>query len=306
MKKIGISFSSGVKRYGIQRALEICAESGFDSIDFNLNEYGSEADTEGVYARSDDDIREYFTRIGERAHALGLIVGQTHGRLRIATPDPAYCALARENARRDLLASAALGAPYCIMHSVSTFWFPNDTAEQMHARNLDFFSSLIPYAEAYGVAMTQETFGDTKRGEQRVLEFYGDSRELLRTHRALDTKCKALCLDSGHTNSSVCVAKQTMGFPVPGPAETVRLFGSELKALHLNDNNGFTDQHLPPRAIAAVEAVDWAAVLDALDEIGFDGVYNFETNIGAFGTFLEEAMHFYGKYMRALVDRKLC
>jgi hypothetical protein len=54
MKKIGISIGALQQLYGEKRALEICAESGFNAVDFNLKKYGR--DNFPVYADGDEAV----------------------------------------------------------------------------------------------------------------------------------------------------------------------------------------------------------------------------------------------------------
>ena len=74
--------------------------------------------------------------------------------------------------------------------------------------------------------------------------------------------------------------------------------------LHLNDNNGFTDQHLPP-LMKMQGGVKWKEVFEALDAIGYDGYYNFELAIEYMGVTSEDFVHFLGKHLRNVVDGKL-
>ena len=46
-----------------------------------------------------------------------------------------------------------------------------------------------------------------------------------------------------------------------------------LKILHCHDNDGKNDLHLPP----CEGNIDWRSVTQALHGIGFDGVFNLET-----------------------------
>lgn len=301
MKQVGLSIGELQGRFGDKRALEIAVESGFDAVDFGLGRFGKGAFP--IYADGDEAVLEYFSEIGEYARHLGLTISQTHGRTRIASPDPAFCQEMEWVTRMDLLATHALGVKYCVVHSVNSFCFPDEDAEFMHARNLQFFEKMIPYAEQYGVYMTQETFGDTRPRGIRRMDFFGDSRQLRKTYDRLNTTYKALCVDTGHTNKAVGMA-QILGTPVPGVADTIRLFGKDLKVLHLNDNNSFTDQHLPPRC-KMEGGVNWQEVYEALDEIGYDGVYNFELSLGHYGEAIEEAVHFLGTYLRRSVEGRL-
>ena len=297
MKQIGLSIGELQGRYGNECSLEICAESGFDAVDISLKPLDT------VYSQGDDATIEYCTRLGERARALGLTVSQTHGRTRIATPDPAFCEQMEQITRMDLLATKALGAPYCVIHSVNSASFPDGDADFMHARNLRFFEAMIPYAEQYGVYLTQETFGDSRVSGVRRLDFFGDARELRKTYDRLNTENKALCMDTGHTNKAHAIG-QLLGTPVPDVADTIRLLGKDLKVLHLNDNNSFTDQHLAP-ACKMEGNVNWTEVYEALEEIGYCGVYNFELALNVYGDAMKEAVRFLGYYLRRSAEGSL-
>ena len=77
-KLIGISCGVLARRYGDIRALEMCADAGFDAVDFNLMHFDVSKDT--IYLRSDEEIVVYFEQLKRRAEELGLIISQTHGR----------------------------------------------------------------------------------------------------------------------------------------------------------------------------------------------------------------------------------
>ncbi|MBQ7336055.1 MAG: sugar phosphate isomerase/epimerase [Clostridia bacterium] len=300
-KPIGISIFALQKRYGDRRALEICAESGFDAVDFNLCEFGAEG--EPIYAAGDDAILAYFSDLADYARSLGLEISQTHGRLRNYVPDETYNRWAHEVSRKDLLATHALGAPSCVIHSMTTGRWPEADAAFMHAKNLDFFQGLIPFAETYDVNLALETFGDSKRYGKRVIDFFGDSRELKKQFDLLQTDHKVLCMDTGHTNKAHSVGADD-GSAVPDVVESIYLLGSDIKLLHLNDNNGFTDQHLPPM-YNMQGSVPWKAVFKALDEIGYQGVYNFELSLDNFGAATEDAVRFLAGYLRRAVEGTL-
>jgi len=71
-----------------------------------------------------------------------------------------------------------------------------------------------------------------------------------------------VCVDVGHAN----VGKKFK------PADVLRQFGSLVWALHLHDNNGGGDQHLPP----GEGIIDWVDVVNALEEIKYLGSLNIE------------------------------
>ena len=293
-KKIGLSIGALQAKHGVERALELCAESGFDAVDLNLKRYGREDFP--VYANGEDAVIEHFSRIAEYANRLGIEISQTHGRNRIATANDEFCQTMKWASRMDLLATKALGAPTCVIHSATTKAFPNADANFMHQKNYDFFSALLPYAEELDVNIALETFGDDEVNGLRVCDFFGDARELKKSFDSLLSPKKVICIDTGHTNKAHAVASE-----VPDVLAAIKLFGKDIQVLHLNDNNGFTDQHLPP--MQKMEGgVSWTEVFAALDAIGYNGVYNFELSLSNFGSSMDDFVRFLGKYLRRVVD----
>lgn len=297
MKKIGLSTFSLQSRYGDERALEICAENGFDSVDFNMRKFDKNIDI------SDEEVIEFFSKIKEKADSLGLAISQTHGRVKSYTPDEEYCEFVRKAARFDLLGTKILGAPSCVIHNITTSSWPDADAEFMQAKNKELLDYLVPFAEEFDVNIGMETFGDSKRYGKRVIDFFGDSRELKKQFDAIDTKKKVICMDTGHTNKAHNVGADD-GSAVPDVVESIHMFGKDLKILHLNDNNGFTDQHLPPMA-KMQGGVDWKGVFEALDAIGYEGYYNFELALDYYGIGMEDYVGFLGKHLRRAVNGEL-
>lgn len=294
-KRISISCAALASRYGQKEALEICAKSGFDAVDFGLENFGVR--NEPVYQKSDEEIIDHFKALKARADELGLMISQTHGRCTTYTPEEEYNKWVRWVCRRDLLATAAIGAPACVIHSITTSRWQDADADFMHKKNKELFDYLIPYAEEYGVSFALETFGDSKANGQRVIDFFGDVHELKKQYDMLDTKNKMLCMDTGHTHKAHCVKPSVLG-----TVDAIRYLGSDIKLLHLNDNNSYSDQHLPPYYAGSELGLDWKAIFEALDDIGYDGVYNFEITLGHYGKILDEAVAFLGKYLRRCVD----
>ena len=299
MKKIGLSIGALQIKYGDERALEICAEAGFDSVDIDLSmrRFDKYADA------SDGEITEYFSLLKEKADSLGLAVSQTHGRVTSYTPDEKYCQFVKKAARFDLLATKILGAPTCVIHNITTIYWPDASADFMHSRNKEFIGDIIPFAEQFDVNIGMETFGDAHRHGKRVIDFFGDSRELKKQFDSIDTAKKVICIDTGHTNNDFNVGADD-GSEVPGVIETIYMFGKDIKVLHLNDNNGFTDQHLPP-LVKMQGGVDWKGVFEALDAVGYEGYYNFELALNLWGESMEDMTHFLGKHIRRAVNGEL-
>ena len=71
-----------------------------------------------------------------------------------------------------------------------------------------------------------------------------------------------ICLDTGHLNIN---DKDQVGF--------IRRAGKHIKALHLDDNEGRTDQHLMPFGKGNVKFVD---VIREMKKLDYQGLYNLE------------------------------
>ena len=118
MKKIGISCAGILKRYGIERGLEICKESGFDAVDISLERYHT---GDEIYGGSEDVFMSHFTGIRHKAEELGLEISQTHGRcVTYFQEDEEHNEQIRQVTKRDLKASSVLGSPSCVIHFINS------------------------------------------------------------------------------------------------------------------------------------------------------------------------------------------
>lgn len=296
--KLGISCGTIVKRYGYERALELCCESGFNAVDYSLECYGVREDPSDIYNAPESEFVAHFTAIREKAAACGLEISQTHGRCRTYTPDEAQCAYARWVCEKDLQATSILGAPACVIHHPASGSWPDNYLEGdfMHRKALELYAHLIPIAERYGVSVAVETFGRAMVRGVSTVDYFGDVNRLKTLYDALDTENKLICFDTGHTHEAA-------PFGVPDVSEAIRILGGDIKLLHLHDNNSSADQHLPPLT-SGRGVIDWPEVFDALEDIGYDGVYNFELYLTRYGEMLPDAIRFLGKFLRYFIENK--
>ena len=282
MKKISISIGRLQTLYGDRRALEIAAEIGCNAVDFDLTgrfDYRKEGN---LYAEGDAAIEAYFTSIADRAHELGIEIGQAHGRIKGFINDPKADAALVENARLDCLATKALGAPYCVMHTTTSIHMGADADPAlMHALNYDMFTRILPFARKYGIVIATETFGDAPK--LGCCDFFGNLHEFIKGYyRVLGapenySDCFKVCMDTGHVHKAT-------RFGNPSVGDAIRLLGNNIVCLHLHDNDTVTDQHKIPFTCT----IDWKDVLAALDEIGYSGIYNAEVALGkTFGAGIE-------------------
>lgn len=298
-RKISIALGDFQRLFGDEQALETAAKIGADAVDFNLTGYWQgRGGPQALYNRSDEEITAYFENLYRRAAALGLEIGQTHGRMDTYYGDPEKDRQVIASARLDCLATRALHARYCVMHSVSSSVVPPDTDPQ-RIRDLCFsvFNQILPFAKAYDVTIATETFGYCAARD--CCDFFGNAEEFFAIYQRI---CRegdadghfAICVDTGHSNHAA-------RFGNPPPQEIIRRAGEHLVCLHMHDNDGRTDQHKIPKT----GTIDWNAVFDALDAVGYRGIYNMELHLGQLGRGFEVEMAAFAiKLMRHMLQER--
>ena len=293
---IGISCRGLVKAVGYEAAFKLLKQSGFDAVDIGLGDYGQRERPEDIYLSSEDRFESYFYNIRQLATKYELIISQTHGRCLTYTPDPSQQEYARWVSQKDLKATSLLGAPACVIHQIASGRWPDNylDTEFMHAKNKEFFDTLIPISENLKTSFSLETFGRATVRGVRTSDTWADINVLKQQFDMLDTSYKTICVDTGHTNEVVCFGRPTAG-------EAIRMLGKDVTLLHLHDNNGTYDQHLIP-LMGASGAVNWPDVFDALDEIGYTGVYNFELVLAPYLCAIPEGIQFLGRFLRNFVN----
>ncbi len=114
-----------------------------------------------------------------------------------------------KNARLDCLATAALGTPVTVMHSVTTCCVgPDFPAEETREMIFDMFSKILPFAKQYNVNVGLETFGDAPN--YGCCDFFGNPQELFYCYIRLLNETPyadyvSLCVDTGYCRLKSCV-----------------------------------------------------------------------------------------------------
>lgn len=299
-RKIGISTFSLQTLYGHESVFETAKKIGADCVDFNIPSDEFDCEKPGsIYSKTDDEIIEYFSGLKRKADEAGIEIAMTHGRISTFKNIPEWDNRVIKNARLDCLATSVLGAPVCVMHGVSNCNFPKDVDPELLRRlNYELFVSILPFARQYGIKIATETLGDAPNHGCCCL--FGCTDEFIKTYNKICEEggfgdCFVTCMDTGHTNKAMRFDNN------PSPADAIRRIGKSISVLHLHDNNGLTDQHKIP----LTGSIDWKDVFDALDEIGYNGVYNMEISLNCFGKGIEtETAEYAVKVMRNFLNSR--
>lgn len=298
MKKISITTRYFQTDFGDRDAIRMAAESGADAIDFDLCGCSCEKPN-SPYTGTDAEIEAYYRDLGCYVRQLGLEVGQTHGRMTVNRSTPEQDRVLLENARLDCLATRALGAPVCVMHGVmlKSQGGPDTPDQQMRDENFRWYCDILKYAKQYGVKIAVETMGNVV--EYGCCEFIARFDEFVANYERVcavgdNAKYFTVCVDTGHAHRAVAYGQPSVG-------EIIRRLGDRVTVLHLNDNEGVTDQHKMPFN----GSIDWEDVFNALDEIGYTGPYSMELLWRFYGSeLMGDYAAFAVKTLRSALERR--
>lgn len=257
--KTGIRFwphggCRGYGRFGEDKYLKV-REHGFDTVDFTM------MNTEAApYSLSSDEFASFLKREREQAERAGVEIFQVHGPWRYPPQDGSAEERAErmEKCKKSIYATHLLGCKYWVIHPLMPYGFDDIPVKKESATydtNLAFWRELVPFAKQYGVTVCIENMPAPGFS-------LGAPEKLLSLVKEIDDDNFKICLDTGH----VAV------FPSLSVGESARLLGSHIKVLHVHDNMGDRDSHLPP----GEGIIDWRDFSAALREIGFEGSVSLE------------------------------
>ncbi len=247
--KIGIGCGGGRDAYGYLKAL------GYDAIDFALANTGS-----FWYTGDKKQVEQRLLQEKAWAEEKGMILHQCHGPWRstgiYGTAEERKQRM--EENKRSLWCASVLGIKNWVIHPIFPYGSDDDCGtkwDESFKINYDFYTELLETAKVYDITICYENmpFGSFGLSEvdriKKMVDKIGDEHF-------------KICLDTGHVN---CFRTRNLG-------EAVRICGKDLGVLHVHDNHGGDTHELPFFGTA-----DWDSFYEGLCDIGFDGVFNFET-----------------------------
>ena len=206
-----------------------------------------------------DHPERAFEALRRRADDLGIAFAQIHGyTFDFCRPD-ADLAAGLERTRQSMGYAAILGVEQYVWHPSSGTWGEEPgLLEAVSNKNRDVLGQLVETAASLGIGIAIENIFD-RPGPRRSFGTTVD--ELLWLVGQTDPEVVGVCLDVGHAH--VAGLDQYRAIKALGPA---------LRATHIQDNDGSSDQHRFPYE----GTIDWPPLLRALREIGYAGAFNLE------------------------------
>ena len=77
---VGISIGYLIRTLGEKNALDAAKKAGADAVDFNLTDQDLRKKS-SIYAQGEEAVREHYSKLGEYARSIGILISQTHGRM---------------------------------------------------------------------------------------------------------------------------------------------------------------------------------------------------------------------------------
>lgn len=230
--------------------------TGFRHLDYN---FGS-AHVPGssfLGAHWMDEVRA----AGKAAEQLGFDFVQAHAPcFNVGAPDADHDAGILATIR-SIEACGYLGIPNMVIHTgcFRDLRYPADQ-QAYFERNKQFLSRLIPYLEKHNVNLLIENSSENWIGDAYFFFTPTEMREFVDyfNHPLLH-----ICWDTGHAN--------TRG---TDPYQDILALGNELKALHVQDNYGFYDEHIAP----FMGTLPLDSLMQGLLAIHYQGYFTFESS----------------------------
>lgn len=230
-------------------AMRIIREAGFKYADYNFGNDLSDGRS-GVYC---EDYERHFDEIGEAMERLGIRLVQAHSPMGKPLGEGSEQLIA--DTIRCVEACGHWGIPNIVVHSGYTHGI---SREETFLRNREFFMPILEVAERYGVNILVENFN--KMNHEGVY-WIDNAPDLLAMIECVDHPLFHAVWDVGHANMQEMQQD-----------EAIRMIGSHVRALHIQDNMGNADTHLTP----FLGTLNLDSVMHGLLDIGYNGYFTFE------------------------------
>lgn len=235
-----------------EEAMRYLSQAGFKYLDYSAcMDYQKK---NGIYS---NDWKHHIERIKHLADSLGVQFVQAHAPMGRPIEKGEYHTLFVQDTKRCIECSAALGIKNIVVHSG---YERGITKEENFERNKEFFDELLLCAEKYDVNILVENFNRMGFEDIYWIDSAPDLREMV---DFVNHPLFHACWDVGHGNMQ----------PMPQD-ESLRILGEHVYALHVQDNWGNDDSHIPP----FFGTVNLDSLMSGLEEISYKGYFTFEAD----------------------------
>ena len=286
--KLSIETYYPQKNFGEKEGLKMIRDAGFDCVDYSF------------YYLPDDHIffgengAEYARELRTYLDELGLACTQAHAPFEVEDGDPFDESFTPyRKILKAMEAAAILGARSIVVHAVTV---RDRSADYIEDYNYEFYRTLEPYAEKFGIQIALENLFNTDRKRNTFSNRRLGTPELMNRMLArLDSEWFTVCIDLGHASMTGFEPEEFLRGVLPGA----------VTALHVQDTDYCGDRHQLPY----ICDLNWKEIMVALKEIGYEGDFTYET-VSFINRFPKELFptalsfaHDVGRYLIRLYDQ---
>ena len=243
-----------------KEAVKINSDAGFDAYDISLFQLTRDES----YEFNAPDYVEKAKALRAYADSLGIVCNQAHAPFPSSVGKEDEDKIIFEKIVRAMEIASILGAKIIVVHPKQHMVYA-EHPDELFEINVEFYKSLIPYCEKFGIKVACENMWQWYNGN-KVPSDSTCSRawEFCKYLDAIDSEWIVGCLDIGHV--SLVLAD------IP---DFIRKMGNKrLQALHVHDTDFKADKHTLP----FMEKIDFIAMCKALAEIDYQGDFTYEAD----------------------------
>ena len=271
------------------KAVKILAEAGFDAFDYSFGDWDLAELKNSDKQRLSGDYQGYAKELRNYAEKCGIICNQAHA------PFPSSRGTEEDSEIfeyliRSMEFAAILGAKVIVIHPKQHLYHL-DNVEELFNINVEFYKSIIPYCEKFGIKVAVENMWHENPNTYAVVDSVcSRAWEFVKLLDTVNSPWITGCLDIGHAS--------LIGADIPN---FIRALGKDrLSALHIHDTDLVHDLHTLP----LTQKINYYEVMCTLKEIGYEGDFTYEADnfYRGFPTdFYPEAAAFMAKVARRMV-----
>jgi len=209
-------------------------------------------------------VKSNWQQWGETLAELSLKTGIKYKQCHLpyydfAAPDKGIDEKFEEWVRRSIIIASMLKAEWIVGHP-STAWGEANMPKASRDINIKYFSPHVELSQKLGIGIAIENMADFAdwpypRG------YCATTEELCDLVDSFNSDHVGICWDFGHAN---------LMYKDQNPC--LRTIGKRLKAVHVHDNHGKRDDHLP----VFFGNIKWEPMMHTLKEIAYTGEFSFE------------------------------
>ncbi len=267
--KVSTSFITGRRYQGdlpafIRESVGFHKRMGFDALDFSMS----------LIENRSEPWQEIIETALEAAAAEGIRFASCHlpfswRMARDASLIPDFC----RRMHMCIDAAAALGVDAAVLHPNSdTIGLDSYDGKAEYESNLAHLAPFAEHAARVGLPLALENMRVRRLDAPAKAHRFGQDPEEL--CRMADELGMGICWDFGHANTARLKQSEALAY-----------VGKRLKHLHINDNDGYMDSHVPPFS----GSTDWQDAMLGLKLAGYQGSLNFELGSGRLPPALHES-----------------